>query len=194
MQKRDSFQAWCDGREGIAENFYLEIGEHWYSGSEIAGHIYYFWPYNNGKKKGLVFYCLDDKSSMLLDIISDYSEARFNTLSKYCPCTTQSMRDGMEPRLDRGALAKIDGNWNFVQSIDFNFSTKVEELGYNFMYDPIIADTALNLFGRLLSILEELFNFKGFNNIDEAKILMKELSPGIRISTKIIKALTGLVD
>lgn len=194
MEKRDSFQVWSDGCEGIIDNFYLEVGTDWYAGSEIAGYIYYFWPYNNGQKKGLVFFCLDDKSSMLLDTISDYSEAHFNTFSKYCPSVAQSMRDGIEPRLDRGALAKINGNWQFSKSIDFDFSQKVDELGYNLMYDPIIADTALNMSGRILSILEELINFKGLSNIDETKILIKEMSPGMRVGVKIYKALNGLIN
>lgn len=191
MNKRYSFQDFCDGREGVSECFTIGEGEKWCAGAEIAGWTYYFHPYSNNSKKGLVILGVDYMSS-ILNPICDFSMVRLDALAEHCPCLVQAFKDGCEPRLDRGLFAEVDGKWQFMKSINFDFPKKVEEMGYNMMYDSIIVDTVNDLIRRVRIVYDELDKWNGFSNWEEVKITAKEMLPGAKIGARIGRAMAGL--
>ena len=191
MEKRTNYEDWYMGRDGVAECFTIGEGDHWSAGAEIGGIIYYYHPYSNNSRKGLVIIGVN-KFSSILNMICDSSMGRLEVFGNYCPCTVQALKDGMEPRLDRGTLAEIGGYWQLMKSIDFDFPKKVQELGYEMMYDSIIINTAVDLTKLFNIIWEEIDKFPGFSTLDEAKILAKNVLPGVRVGARIGSALAGL--
>lgn len=178
MNKRSYFQNFVDGKD-TQDVFIMENSKTQCIGVEVDGFIYYI-AVASDKKYCCVAVGINDLRDVF-EAIYEFSEPRFNKLAEYCPHLCQSILDGANDRLDRGAIVEVDNFFMLAKGINYDFMAGLKsDPSCVFDFDSVIGEVVLELIEMVTKMCDEVKEWGGFSNFEEIVISAKEALPGIK--------------
>lgn len=179
LKIRRSFQKYTDGTNND-EVFSLQSShKRECIGVDFNGCVFYLQPCDNETTYLFIF---DDSFNSLLEVMSDWSEARFKVFCKHVQSFANAIENGGHSQFSDYAILLEDDMLCFARQLYYPILDKIEE-GYLIEPELINELTALIQFRNQCK--EEIQSFSGFSTKDENEILLREgfksLKRGLRI-------------